>query len=300
MRIMDTDLLRSVLPKRTASAHKGTFGTLTLVCGCDRYRGAAALAAEGALRVGTGIVRLASTERVCAAVAARLPACTFVPVPEGPDGKIASLQGVSPGKTSAWLCGCGLGNTPATAALVAQLLGLAQQPVVLDGDALGCLAGALESGPDSQAEQKLQAALQNCGAPVVLTPHLGEMARLCGQTTAEIEADQAGVAAAYAQSNHCTVVLKSHTTVVAAPDGTVLVNNTAGNAGLARGGSGDVLAGLIAGLLAQGLAPADAAAAGVFLHASAADLLAQQWGMAGLSIADLPAAVARVLANNGY
>ncbi|MGD9560089.1 MAG: NAD(P)H-hydrate dehydratase, partial [Oscillospiraceae bacterium] len=161
--------------------------------------------------------------------------------------------------------------------------------LVLDADALNALARHTTRAPD----------WTYAGGEVVLTPHIGEMARLCGLPTEEVAGRQAELATDFARRHRCVVVLKSHITVVASPHGEVLVNDSAGNAGLAKGGSGDVLAGLIAGLLAQGLPAFSAAGAGVWLHAAAGDLAAKASGLAGLSPAELPAAIAQVLKSLG-
>ncbi|NLW79285.1 MAG: NAD(P)H-hydrate dehydratase [Ruminococcaceae bacterium] len=293
---LTADWVRQHLPTRPPNAHKGTFGTLQIVAGSRRYRGAAALAAEGALRAGTGVVQLAAIEPVCAAVAARLPCCTFLPVAQGPVGGIAAaaLPDILAEKATAVLAGCGMGNTADTAALVGGLLAQSPHPLVLDADALNALAAA------SASRQSLFPPLPAGRGEIILTSHIGEMARLCGQSTEAILKDQPGIAQSFARRHGCTVVLKSHVTVVAAPSGALLVNNTAGNAGLAKGGSGDVLAGIIAGLLAQGLPAQAAAGAGVWLHATAADAAARETGQAALSPADLPHHLAQVLLALGH
>ncbi len=285
------------LPKRPRTAHKGMFGTLGILAGCAQYRGAAVLAAGGALRSGAGIVRVASTEAVCAAVAAQLPCCTLRPLCENSSGGVAGnqLPHLLENLPTAMLAGCGLSATTDTFSLIEGLLTSAGCPLVLDADALNVLSGHLSTGQDSLLRTQGLSALDVTKTPVVLTPHIGEMARLAGTTSANILADPAAAALAFAGTHGCVVTLKSHATLVATPDGDVYSNQAAGGPGLAKGGSGDVLAGIIASLLAQGLPPAIAAATGVWLHANAADMAAATLGEAGMSPADLPHYLALLL-----
>ena len=281
-----------IVPKRRPSAHKGGFGTLSIIAGSACCRGAAVLAAGGALRTGAGIVRVVSTERVCAAVAPAYPGCTFLPVPEGADGCVtpAFLPELLSQKQTAILAGCGLGISLGSRETVFGLLAKQPCPMVLDADALNTLAGYMGAGVDvDEAAREEGASLlaQPDGPPRILTPHIGEMARLTGKQAGEIERDAVGAAVSFARAHHCVVVLKSHRTVVAAPDGTHSVYDRP-NPGLAKGGSGDVLAGIIASLLAQGLAAEDAAAAGVWLHGEAAAFAADKKSETGMNPADLP------------
>jgi NAD(P)H-hydrate epimerase len=287
---IDEIWVKQTLPKRPKNAHKGAFGILTVLAGNRRYPGAAVLAVAGALRAGAGIVRLASIEPVLAAAAAQLPTCTLLPLPETQTGGVAAqaLGDVLAAPATAVLAGCGMGNTFDTMGLIEGLLAKVNCPLVLDADALNVLAGHLEDGDDEAVRSVGLAALQVATQPVVLTPHIGEMSRLCGKSAADILAAPAETTAQFSATYGCVVVLKSHATVVAAPDGESYALETEGNPGLAKGGSGDVLAGIIAALAAQGIPPAQAAAAAVWLHAKAGALAAQSYGEAGMSPADLP------------
>ena len=276
---------------RAQESHKGSYGRLLAVAGSRRYRGAAGLAAEGALRAGAGIVTLASVEPVIAAVAARLPECCLLPCPEGADGGISAgaaeeLLAARAG-ADVLLMGPGMGNTPDTRALVRTLAGGAAGTVVLDADALNAVSALLAAGE----------ALPRPAGSLILTPHPGEMARLTGLAPAEIAADRPGVAARYAGAWGCTLVLKGHHTIVAAPDGRLWLNTT-GNAGLARGGSGDVLAGMTAGLAACGLPAPEAAACAVWLHGAAADRTALRLGQYGMLPHDILADLGAIFAEN--
>lgn len=261
-----------LLPRRKADSHKGSYGKVMCLAGSARFRGAAALAAEGALRAGAGLVTLASVEPVIAAVAARCPECVFLPCRQSAGGGVSAQSGKAVLEMvrgmEVLLFGPGLGDTPDTAALLEQLGPSAGCALVLDADGLNAAA-------------KMDALPRSPGLPLILTPHPGEMARLCGLTTAEVNAGREGIAAGYARAEDCVVVLKGHRTIVAGPDGEVFVNPT-GNPGLSRGGSGDILAGMIAGLAAQGLSPLDAAVCGVWLHGAAADQCAKRLGQYGM------------------
>ena len=266
-----------LLPRRRQDSHKGSYGKVMCLAGSARFRGAAALAAEGALRAGAGLVTLASVEPVIAAVAARCPECVFLPCRQSAGGGVSAQSGKAVLEKvrgmEVLLFGPGLGDTDDTAALLEQLGPSAGCALVLDADGLNA-AAKMDSLPRSP------------GLPLILTPHPGEMARLCGLTIAEVNAGREGIAAGYARAEDCVVVLKGHRTIVAGPDGEVFVNPT-GNPGLSRGGSGDILAGMIAGLAAQGLSPLDAAVCGVWLHGAAADQCAKRLGQYGMLPHDL-------------
>ena len=266
-----------LLPRRKADSHKGSYDKVICLAGSARFRGAAELAAEGALRAGAGLVTLAAVEPVIAAVAARVPECVFLPCRQSAGGGVSAQSGKAVLEKvrgmEVLLFGPGLGDTEDTAALLEQLGPSAGCALVLDADGLNAAA-------------KMDALPRSPGLPLILTPHPGEMARLCGLTTAEVNAGREGIAAGYARAEDCVVVLKGHRTIVAGPDGEVFVNPT-GNPGLSRGGSGDILAGMIAGLAAQGLSPLDAAVCGVWLHGAAADQCAKRLGQYGMLPHDL-------------
>lgn len=277
------------LPARKPTAHKGSFGRVLCVAGSSAYRGAAALAVEGALRAGAGIVSLAAVEPVAAAVAARCPECTFLPLAMGQDGGIDSAEAprvrAALKSCAALLLGPGLGNTPDTAALLSGIAPGVGCAAVLDADGLNA-AAALGKLP------------KPAGAPLVITPHPGEMARLCRLSVAEVNADRETLAARFARAWGCVVVLKGHTTVVAGPGGEVFCNTT-GGPGLARGGSGDALAGILTGLLAQGLPALTAAACAVWLHGAAGDACELKLGQYGMLPRDLFLELGRLFAAHG-
>lgn len=278
------------MPYRKEDSHKGTYGKLLMVAGSLRYRGAAALCAEGALRSGCGIVTLASTEPVFLSTQPRLPEAICLPCRADSAGGIAAgnrdeLAGELANGYTALLMGPGMGNTESTRRLVTELAGSASCPVILDADALNACSPETGSHPaapsgDSDGPEPAGSARSDFrlphpeGAPLIITPHPGEMARLTGLSIAEVKARRETLAASFAREQDCIVILKEHRTLIASPDGT-LWRNTTGSSGLARGGSGDILAGMIGSFLAQGMDPLDASLCAVWLHGAAADRCAK-------------------------
>lgn len=264
------DFARSLLPVRPPRGHKGTFGRVLVVAGSRGMAGAALLAAQGAQRVGAGLVQLAGPEQLSDVFAVGVPEAVGLPLPQKHDTVAASAAGrieAALEHASVLVIGPGLGRSDEVRVLVPRVVAAAQAagvPAVVDADGLNALAdGALERmGTDRGGT----------GEPgLVLTPHPGEMARLCGAAVADVAARPLEFAAEYARRWGAVVVLKGAPTVIADPRGDVYINST-GSAALASGGTGDVLAGVIGGLMAQGAAPVQAAVAGAFLHGAAGDL----------------------------
>lgn len=275
--------VRATIPRRPADGNKGTFGTAVIAAGSRRYPGAARLAAEAAARSGCGLVTLAAPESIQPLLTA-LPDITHEPLPDtdgalDADSARALLRALSGSKARALLVGPGIGTSDGTRAFVQHLLagldGIAEglNAAVLDADALNLLVG--------EAEWWTRLAL-----PRVLTPHPGEMARLTGLTVSRVQAARLDTALEYAARTGSVVVLKGAGTIVAAPDGRARISEVATSA-LAHAGTGDVLAGLIAGLIAQGLDPFDAATAAVYLHAETARQVAEVYGDASTLASDL-------------
>ena len=284
------------IPRRARDSHKGTFGTVLAVAGSAYYRGAALLAAEGALRTGAGIVTLASVEPVLAAAVARTPECCLCPCIAGAEGGISpeSIPRIQRQKATVLLLGPGLGGAAQSAARAAETRTLVQTllpafagSAVLDADGLNAAAQLLAAGE----------AFPHPAGELIVTPHPGEMARLTGLSAAQINADREETARTYAQKWNAVVVLKGSRTVVAAPDGRAGVNPT-GNPGLARGGSGDVLSGMTAALLACGLPAFEAAACAVYLHGAAADRAAAVLGEYGMLPHDILPQLGRIFAEH--
>ncbi len=248
--------IRCCFPPREADSHKGTYGTLLSVCGSYGMAGAALLAAKAALRCGTGLVVAALPDAVYPIIAAALPETVFAPYPEaGARAAVGLRQWLN--KASALLVGCGLGTGSGEAELLSALLWEAVCPIVLDADGINLVARHIDI-------------VETISAPLILTPHPRELSRLLGCTVEDIRRDRTAATIEAVRRTGAVVVLKGHRTVIAAPSGEVWVNPT-GNPGMAVGGSGDVLAGMIGGFVAQGFAPLDAARCGVYLHGLAGD-----------------------------
>ncbi len=294
----DESLFLSLLEAREIShlfaprvpwAHKGDFGHVLVVGGSRGKSGAAAMAGLAALRAGAGLVTVASAASAIPLIASHAPELMTEPLPETPEGAIASealprVLELAANKDVIAL-GPGLGTHQETIAVVRQLFDRLPQPVVVDADGLNALAGTGFTGE---------------GKTRILTPHPGEMGRLLGAGTREVLADRVGVARSFAMARRVVLVLKGYRTLIASPDGRVRVNPT-GGPGLASGGSGDILTGAIAGLLAQFPDdPALTAAAGVYLHGLAGDLGSAELGEQALIATDLlkhfPAAMREIAA----
>ena len=275
------------LPVRRGAGHKGTYGTVLALVGAVGYAGAATLCAEGALRSGAGLCQVACPVAVAPIVGAKLTEATLRPLPaEGEGGLAAAAAERLPGLlggAEAVVAGPGLGRGPGVRAVIARLLQLYAGPLVLDADALQAVD---------------LAALRAAAGRVVITPHPGEAGRLLGLSSADVQADRLAAVGRLAAEGRCVAVLKGAGTLVAAPQAPVACNPT-GNDGMGTGGSGDVLAGLLAGLCAQGAEPTAAAMAGVYLHGLAGDLAAAELGRRAMLpsdlLAHLPAAFRRLL-----
>jgi NAD(P)H-hydrate epimerase len=276
--LLDDQTVRPWLVPRPVTAHKGTFGHLLVLAGSRGKTGAALLCCRGALRAGAGLVSVAAPLALSDILATALPEAMTIALPNSPadQATMADLPAILaslPGK-DAMVLGPGLGRDEATGRLVAELYRRVELPMVVDADGLNLL---VDQGCD----------LQNKGGPRILTPHPGEMARLTGLPTAQIQADRLGCARTFAAANQVWLVLKGTATVIASPEGQLAINSS-GNPLLAAGGSGDVLAGLIGSLLAQGTMPWQAAALGVYVHGGAADLVHREKGWAlGLLASEL-------------
>ena len=266
-----------LLPPRAPDAHKGDAGRVFLLAGSVGLSGAAALCAMGALRVGAGLVTLGIPKRLHDPMVEKLTEAMLKVLPETNEGSLsvqalAEIAGTAE-RMDAIAVGPGLSRHAQTKELVRRLLPMIAKPLVLDADGLNALAEDV-------------ALLKKLPLPIILTPHPGEMGRLIKLSAEEIQRDRERIAKEFAKKYRVIVVLKGRGTVIASYDGTVFVNDT-GNPGMASGGCGDVLTGMIAGLLGQKLTPVDAARLGVYLHGLAGDLAAAERGEIGLLASDL-------------
>jgi ADP-dependent NAD(P)H-hydrate dehydratase / NAD(P)H-hydrate epimerase len=274
--ISDADLASTLRPRRAAS-HKGTYGHAAIIAGSPGKTGAAALAGLAALRSGAGLVTVATPAGAHAALESKLLEVMSMPMPDTEAHTLSSkalepLLEVAESRSAAAL-GPGLTTHPETVRLLQDLIPRLEVPFVLDADALNALAGRTEL-------------LERCKTMPILTPHPGEMARLLGTTPQKVNADRVGSAARFAAAHRALVVLKGARTLVAHPDGRVAICPT-GNPGMATAGTGDVLTGVMVGLLAQGLSGWEAARAAVYLHGLAGDLAASEVGPVGMTAGDL-------------
>jgi len=268
----------NILPNRDISAHKGDFGKILLLCGSRGYTGAAYLAAMGALRSGAGLTFLGVPESIYEIEAVKLNEPVVFPLP-AKGGKLSSraipeIAERLP-QMDAVLIGPGLGQSNDTLAVVGMVLKTAQCPVVLDADGINLIAGHKDI-------------LRGRTAPTILTPHAGEFARLGGNA-----GDRVAAAEEMARDLGCIMLLKGHHTVIT--DGTVTYINPTGNPGMAVGGSGDVLSGIIVSLLGQGIGPMEAAACGAWLHGAAGDICAEEIGQYGMLPTDMLNVLPRLL-----
>lgn len=279
IRRLNHELVLSLLPDRNPWGHKGNFGKLLLLCGSRRYTGAAFFAAMGALRSGAGLVFLGVPESIYGIEAVKLNEPVIFPLPDA-GGRLSAdavpeILSRLP-QMDAVLVGPGLGQSEGTLAVVRAVLEKAECPVVVDADGINVLS----------AHRDL---LRGRKLPTILTPHDGEFARLGGV----IGEDRMAAAAALAEELGCTVLLKGHETCIT--DGTDGYLNPTGNPGMAVGGSGDVLAGVITALLGAGLPPLEAAACGAWLHGAAGDRCAAELGQYGMLPTDMLSALPRLM-----
>ncbi|MDD5920982.1 MAG: NAD(P)H-hydrate dehydratase [Oscillospiraceae bacterium] len=279
----------AVLPKREADSHKGNYGRLLHVCGSVGFSGAAVLSAMGAARVGTGLLTVAAPSSALLPLMVRLPEAMTLPLEENAQGRLSEsaaprvLQALQ--NASACLIGCGIGKGDNLSHLLEQMLWSASCPIVLDADGINNLCGRIDI-------------LQQAKCPVILTPHMGEMARLLGVTVDELRRNRFEKLKNFTEKYQVIVVLKDSVTTIFEPGGTFFISQT-GNAGLAKGGSGDLLAGMIAGFCAQGIAPVKSAVCGVYLHGLAADGCAARMSQYSMLPSDILKDLSQIFTRRG-
>lgn len=277
--VVDEELVKKLLPVRNPWTHKGDYGRILLLCGSRGYTGAAALAAMGALRSGAGLVYLGVPESIYAIEAVKLTEPVVFPLPDrdgmldsGAVGQILAMKD----RMDAVLIGPGLGKSQGTRAVLEAVLQQYECPVVVDADGINLLAGHKDI-------------LRGRKHPTILTPHDGEFLRLAG----ELGEDRQQSAENLARDLGCVVLLKGHRTLIT--DGKCCYENHTGNPGMATGGSGDVLAGIIVSLLGQGVPPLEAAAVGACLHGACGDICAERMGQYGMLPTDMLEILPRLL-----
>ena len=281
--------IAALLPRRPWNAHKGTSGNTLLVCGSYKMPGAAVMAAKGALSSGAGLVSLAFPDAAYNAIAPQLTECLLVPLKSDSTGAFsadnAAFFAENCNRFASIAFGCGATQEKGTEECLLSILEHYEGKLLIDADGINILARHTDI-------------LNRTKANILITPHPGEMSRLTGKSIADINANRLSTAIDFATSNNCVTLLKGADTVIATPDGIARINPT-GNPAMARGGSGDLLTGIIAALLAQGLSVQDAAVAGADLHGLCGDIAAERYTEFSATIARitdcLPDAFARLL-----
>lgn len=277
MKETDRLLFNKAVFNRPDDSNKGTLGSLLCICGSYGMAGAAIMAGKAALRCGIGLLKIAVPKSIYPVCATNILESVYYPLEETSNGVISSkntdflLEMCE--KSSAVVIGCGLSVCDDTKNLVQSVITNCEKPLVIDADALNCICNKPEI-------------LKNLKAPAIITPHPGEMARLLHSTPKAVNSNRENTAINFAKKFGVVTVLKGAGTIIASPDGEVYINHT-GNSGMATGGSGDVLSGIIGSLLAQGAAPINAAAAGVFLHGTIGDLAAEKLGKISMLPTDM-------------
>lgn len=273
--LIDEPFCRRWLAARELEAYKGDFGHVAVLAGSPAMPGAAILAARGAMKAGAGRVSAALPSVMRTSFISHLPESMLIDTVDGDNGGVGlqNIQQLAAFKADSWLIGPGMGRDERTLDLIREFLPHIEVPAVLDADALFAVCGYLRL-------------LKKARAPLVITPHPGEMAKLLGVSVADVQGNRVAVAEGFAKQTNVVVVLKGAGTIIATPDGRVFVNQT-GNPGMATGGTGDVLAGMVATFLAQGMVPAVAAACAAWLHGRAGDIAVETSGVAGLLAGDI-------------
>ena len=278
---------RPELERRNPLSHKGDYGKVLSVCGSKKYPGAAFFAASGAVRIGTGLVTCAFPDSAYPAIASKLNEPIMMPLPCCEEGFLAR-GAIEPliaaaEKTDCMLVGCGLGNTLGTSSVVEELLKGTSCPTVIDADGINIISANINM-------------LEAVRGRAIITPHPGEMAKLLRLTVEQVQTNRIVLAKAVAKQFGIVVVLKGANTVIS--DGEKVYVNRTGNAGMARGGSGDLLAGIIAGLVAQGYTLMQAATLGVYIHGACGDVAAKTISEAGMTPTDMINILPRLLSDH--
>ncbi len=282
-RLIDEDEAARLLPVRPENSNKGTFGKVFMVAGSSKYRGAAFLSLEAAMRSGAGMVHFYGDAELIGSLLPALPEAIYK---TGIIGRDIDVMLESAAVCGTAVIGSGCGNSKELYAAVSSLLGSeCCKTIVLDADALNCIS---EYGVGDMSE------IRSSASSVIITPHPLEFSRLCGKSVDVIQGNRLTAARSFAQENKCTVLLKGAATVIT--DGERTYINQTGSSALAKGGSGDVLSGVIAAFSAQGMPPLEAAALAAYYHGSAADSLAEKYSHFGVLPSDLPKEIAEKIA----
>lgn len=280
--------IKAIFPHREMTGHKGSFGTALLICGSRNMIGAAELSAKAALRSGAGLVKVAFPECMYLPMATKMTEAIMLPLEANYEGTLSvkALPQILTEleKCDAVLIGCGLGVNDDTIRIVSEVIANAKCPIIIDADGINAVSADINM-------------LRKAAVPVILTPHPKEMSRLIGVSVENIQADRIAVAKNFAESYLATLVLKGSNTVVASEGRQGVYINSTGNTGLSKGGSGDLLAGLMTGFVAQGIEPEKAAQAAVFIHGYLGERVSEKTSVRGMLPGDMINAMASVMAD---
>ncbi len=273
----DADI-KNILPERKSDSNKGSFGKAMCICGSYRMPGAAYMSVSGAMRLGAGLVTACFPESAYTPLSSKLTEAILMPVTANEAGTFSSSAyneiNEELGKSKSALIGCGIGVNPDTKTLTEEIIKNSAVPLVLDADALNAIA-------DNPA------ILKEASCKIIITPHPGEMSRLCKKNIEDIVSDAVKTATEFSKEYRCTVILKGANTVVCSPERDYVFINKTGNTGLSKGGSGDLLAGMLVSLLAQGMEPFEASVVAVYLHGDCADKLCEKYSERSVLVTDL-------------
>jgi len=270
--LLDDDFPADVMPERIADGHKGTFGKANLICGSNQYKGAAALSLASALRSGVGLVELFSDKEICDSLFTQLPEAIYTKIDKSDID--ASISKITSKKSTATLIGCGLGDCDKR--LVEEMISQSVSPLIIDADGINLISENIN-------------VVLNAKDKVILTPHPAELSRICGVSVEEILADRLLYAVKVAKDLNCIVVSKGADTFIT--DGKTVYLNKSGNTALSKGGSGDILAGLICGIVAQGVEPLKACACGCYILGKTAEILSESLSERGIIGSDIISAL---------
>lgn len=278
--------VKALFNKRNITGNKGDFGHVLCVCGSRNMIGAAVLSVKGALRSGAGLVSAAFPDCAYAPVASQLTESLMLPLKSNLQGtlSVGCLDQLLPAleKADAVLIGCGLGINGDTKEIVREVLANAKCPVIVDADGLNIVSGDIEM-------------IKKATVPLIFTPHPGEMARLIQQPVNAVQSDRMGLTRAFADEHRLTLVLKGSNTLVASPESHAVFVNSTGNSGMSKGGCGDLLAGMIAGFIAQGMPPLQACSAAVYVHGYVGETVSDELSLRGMLPGDMLDALPKTL-----
>jgi NAD(P)H-hydrate epimerase len=284
--IITKKMIKKYIPKRIADSHKGTYGKASVVAGSRGLSGAAILTCLAALNSGIGIIELFIPESIDLIISTKVVEIITRPLKETPNGllDLSSINTVVKGimASDVVAIGPGCGNSNELLELVKQIIKTSEIPLVIDADGLNALAKNIEILNDDERN-----------SPIVLTPHLGEMSRLINRPIEEIQRNKISIVKNFSREYNVILVLKGARTIVGLPNGEIYINLN-GNSGMSTAGSGDILTGLIASLIAQGVEPGKSALLGVFIHGYSGDLVANEKGEYGMLAEDIVKSIGQV------